>query len=307
MEQIHNPVLLKESADLLITNTDGVYFDGTIGFGGHAQHFLSLLSAKALYLGTDSDITAFEFCKEKFAGDNRVKLFNFNFSRVDTVAKISSTPKVDGVFADLGVSSYQFDDPKAGFTYRTESVLDLRLDKSNPLTAEEVVNTLGEEELVRILREYGEERNAKLIARRIVEKRKSIRITTTKELAAIVEDLTPVPYRVKSLSRVFQALRIYVNDELQVLKEFLQRGLNALKPGGRIAVISYHSLEDRIVKEFLRQEERPCTCPSYFPICTCGKKSTVKIVTRKPVTPSEEELQANRRSRSAKLRVAEKL
>lgn len=306
MSQVHKPVLLEECAEYLITDTSGFYFDGTLGFGGHAEYFLSKLQQNAIYIGTDVDMNAFQFCKKKFSGDSRVKLFNYNFTRIDVIEKIENTAGFDGVFADLGVSSYQLDNPESGFTYRSDTQLDLRMDKNRSMTAADVVNTLGEKELADVLYKYGEEKKSRLIAKRIVERRRRVRIETTKDLSSIIEEITPHRYIAKSLSRVFQALRIYVNGELEALKEFLKKTVDVLKPGGRVAVLSYHSLEDRIVKEHFREEEKDCICPPEAPICVCDKESRLNVVLRKPITPRMEEINVNRRARSAKLRVAER-
>jgi 16S rRNA (cytosine1402-N4)-methyltransferase len=205
------------------------------------------------------------------------------------------------------VSSFQLDTPESGFTFRNEAKLDLRMDKQKVVNAADVVNSFSEEDLANILYEYGEEKNSRKIARTIAEVRKNKRIETTSELVEIIEALTPFKYRIKTLSRVFQALRIYVNDELNVLKSFLDKAVDLLKPGGRIVVLSYHSLEDRIVKEKFRYETLDCNCPKGSPICTCGKVRKLKILTKKPLVPSDEEVKENYRSRSAKLRAAEKI
>lgn len=306
-DEIHVPVLLKESLDFLITDPFGIYFDGTAGFGGHSSAILKNLSWSAKLVLTDMDSTAFEFCKNKFAGDDRVKLYNFNFAQIDIVSKIESITGYTGIFVDLGVSSFQLDDAEAGFTYRTDSPLDLRMNKNVELSAKDVVNTFDEKELADIFFQFGEEKNSRKIARTIVEKRNTGKIETTIDLAKIIEGLTPAHLVNKSLSRVFQALRIYVNDELGSLKDFLNKAVSLLSKDGRIVVLSYHSLEDRIVKDVFKYESLSCVCPPGLPICQCGKEQRLKILTKKPVAPQESEIKKNKRARSAKLRAAERL
>lgn len=305
--EFHQPVLLNESSDFLITDERGIYFDGTLGFGGHSAEFIKRLSNDAVLIGTDVDTTAFSHCQKKFSEYQNVRLYNFNFSMIDTIAKIESINGFSGIFADLGVSSFQIDDPEAGFTFRQEADLDLRMDKNIPITAADVVNSFSEEDLADILFKYGEEKNGRRLARLIAEKRSLKKIGTTKDLVEVVESITPPNYLTKSLSRVFQALRIYINDELGVLKSFLQKGIDLLLPGGRIVVITYHSLEDRIVKEHFKLEASSCICPREYPVCVCNKEKKVNILTKKPVTPLSLEVSKNNRARSAKLRVAERV
>ncbi len=307
MSQVHTPVLLKESTDYLVTKIDGVYFEGTLGFGGHTQEILNGLSKKGCVVSTDVDKSAFNFCKEKFIDEERVKLYNFNFSLVDVIAKIESLEFFDGILADLGVSSFQLDNAAAGFSYSVNSELDLRLDKSLRKTAADFINLESEEKIANVIFEYGEEKNSRKIAHHISESRKSNRIETTDELKKIISSVTNPKYLTKTLSRVFQALRIYVNDELNALKSFLENSVSVLNKGGRLVVISYHSLEDRIVKEFFKYENLSCICPHDAPICTCGKIKRLNIITKKPITPSELEIKNNNRARSAKLRVAERI
>ena len=304
---LHTPVLLAESVESLVKNKSGNYFEGTLGFGGHTKQILKSLSNKGSITATDVDKEAFDFCKKEFANDSRVKLYNFNFSSVDVIAKIESFEFFDGIFADLGVSSYQLDISAAGFAYSTNTYLDLRLNKTLKKTAADFINELSEKEIADIIFQYGEEKNSWKIAKKICEKRKQKAIRTTGELKQIIAELTPERYLTKTLSRVFQALRIYVNDELEVLKQFLSNSLKTLNKGGRLVIISYHSLEDRIVKEFFKFESLDCICPKGAPICTCGKIPSLKILTKKPVVPSAGEIKINNRARSAKLRAAEKL
>lgn len=307
MTQAHIPVLLKESIDYLITKKDGFYFDGTLGFGGHTQAILRKLSAKGKVVSTDVDLNAFNFCKEKFKDEHRVKLYNFNFSLVGVIAKIESIEFFDGVLADLGVSSFQLDNAAAGFSYSINSELDLRLDKNLRKTAADFINQESEKKIADVIFELGEEKNSRKIANQIFEARKIKRIETTDELKNIISLVTNPKYLTKTLSRVFQALRIYVNDELGVLKSFLNNSMSVMKSGGRLLVISYHSLEDRIVKEFFKYENLSCICPPGSPICTCGKVRRLNIITKKPIVPSDTEINQNKRARSAKLRVAERI
>jgi len=289
-------------------NPNGTYFDGTIGFGGHTREFLKKLSASGRILATDLDESAFQTTKTAFEGDQRVQLYNLNFSKIDLVAKIDSVPGFDGIFADLGVSSFQLDNQDSGFSFKQNAKLDLRMSKStNSLTAAEVVNTFSAEELSDIFFHYGEEKNARKLARRIEERRTNHSLTHAKDIEDIVKTLVPPNFVIKTMTRVFQALRIYVNDELGNLKEFLEKSVDLLVPGGRIVILSYHSLEDRIVKDFFKQEELSCVCPVDFPVCRCDKEQRLSILTRKPLTPSAEELSVNYRSRSAKLRAAERV
>ncbi len=307
MNEIHVPVLLKESTELLITNKDGIYFDATLGFGGHSNHFLKILNKDAKLIATEVDDEAFSYCKNIFQNDPRVKLNKANFSKIDTISKIEFIDGYDGIFADLGVSSYQFDDSKAGFSYRQESVLDLRLDKSIAVTAADIINSFSEEDLANIFYEYGEENKSRQIAKAVVKNRIIKKIETTVQLAKIIEEQSPSYLVNKTLSRIFQALRIYINNELSVLKEFLEKAVNLLKENANIVIISYHSLEDRIVKEFFRYESLKCVCPAEFPVCVCGKIQRLNVITKKPVTPTDKELKSNQRARSAKLRAAKKI
>lgn len=307
MTQAHKPVLLKESIDYLITKKDGVYFEGTLGFGGHTEEIFSSLSKKGNVVSTDVDLNAFNYCKEKFKGEDRIKLYNFNFSLIDVIAKIESLEFFDGILADLGVSSFQLDNAAAGFSYSINSMLDLRLDKSLRKTAADFINQETEEKIANVIFEFGEEKNSRKIARQVSEARRIKRIETTDELKKIIASVTNPKYLTKTLSRVFQALRIYVNDELGALTAFLNNSLTVLRKGGRLVVISYHSLEDRIVKDFFKYESLSCVCPPDSPICTCGKVKRLNVITKKPIVPSELEIRNNKRARSAKLRVAERI
>lgn len=303
----HTPVLLNESIDYLITNKSGIYFDATLGFGGHTEAFLKTLNSDAVVAATDVDKDAFSFSREKFLKDDRARLYNFNFSDVDVIAKIESFGFFDGIFADLGVSSFQLDNIDSGFTYREEAKLDLRMDKSKVVNAADIINSFSEEDLADIFYKYGEERNSRRIAREICRKRNEYRIETTSKLAEIITKVIPLKNQNKTLSRIFQSLRIYVNDELSVLKTFIDKSVSLLKNSGRIVIISYHSLEDRIVKESFKYETLDCICPKEYPVCQCDKERRLKILTKKPVIPSQEEIAINPRARSAKLRAAERV
>lgn len=303
----HVPVLLKESVDFLVKEKDGKYFDGTAGFGGHSQEILNRLNEKGKLIATDKDHSAFEFCKEKFQGDKRFSIYHTGFTNIDSISRVEFIDGFDGIFADLGVSSFQLDTIEAGFTFREDTFLDLRMNKDEGISASGVLNKFSQEEIAKILFEYGEEKNSKLIAKKIVSFRAEEKITRTSQLKKIIEEITPQRYLNKSLSRVFQALRIYVNNELEELKIFLDKSSPLLKPGGRIVIISYHSLEDRIVKEKFKYESLSCVCPPGTPVCICEKKQRLKLITHKPLAPSEFEIENNRRARSAKMRVAERV
>lgn len=307
MTQIHTPVLLKESCEYLITNPSGTYFDATLGFGGHTAEFLAKLESQAILIASDVDEAAFSHSQARFAGDARVRLYRFNFSKIDIMAKLEMVNGFDGIFADLGVSSYQLDEPEEGFSFKLNAKLDLRLDKTLPETAADVLNTYSAADLSDIFFRYGEERNARKIAAVIVERRSTKKFVVASDLEEIVVRLTPPNFVRKTMTRVFQALRIHLNSELEVLREFLQKAITMLKPGGRLAILTYHSLEDRIVKEVMKYESLSCICPPGFPVCTCGKIQTVKILTRKGIEPSESEIAQNYRARSARLRVAQKM
>lgn len=303
----HTPVLLDECLNFLITNTSGVYFDGTLGFGGHSQGILNKLNNKGRLIATDFDTDAFNFSKKRFENDKRANLYNFNFSLVDVIAKIESLEFFDGILADLGVSSYQLDNAESGFSYRLDTKLDLRMDKARSMTAADVVNSCSEEELANIIYTFGEERNSRRIARRIVEKRMIENINTTGQISDIISEIVPSNFRTKTLSRVFQALRIFVNDELENLKSFLKYSVDVMNSGSRIVVISYHSLEDRIVKEFFKEQTIEYLSPKLDPIGINRKDPKLKILTKKPVLPAALEVKNNHRARSAKLRAAERV
>lgn len=299
--------MLDECLNFLITDPSGAYFDGTLGFGGHSQGILNKLNADGKLVATDFDTDAFNFSRKRFENDKRANLYNFNFSLVDVIAKIESLEFFDGILADLGVSSFQLDNAESGFTFREDTKLDLRMDKQRTVSAADIINTYSEEELANIIYVYGEEKNSRKIARRIMERRKVKSIETTGQLTEIISELVPPNYKLKTLSRVFQALRIFINDELENLKSFLNYALKVMKAGSRIVIISYHSLEDRIVKDFFREQAAESLSPKLDPVGIIKKEAKLKILTKKPVLPDNEEIKNNYRARSAKLRAAERI
>lgn len=307
MNSRHIPVLLDESVNYLVGNISGIYFDGTAGFGGHAEGILKLLNNDAKLISTDVDADAFEHSRNKFLNDSRFKIYNYSFQKIDIIAKIEQIHLFDGIFADLGVSSYQLDTPASGFTYRQDAKLDLRMDKNIAVNAADIINSYGEHDIADIIYKYGEEKNSRRIAKKICEERLKKRIETTTQLSKLISEITSQKYLIKTLSRVFQALRIYVNDELNVLKNFIRIAVDLLKKGGRIVILSYHSLEDRIVKEAFKYEALDCVCPKNYPVCKCDKEARLKILTKRPVTAETVEISRNVRARSVKLRAAERI
>ena len=306
----HTSVLLEEVLDHLAIRPEGIYVDGTLGGGGHSYHILERLTEGGRLIGIDQDTDAIAAAGERLSAfGDAVTIVHDNYEHIGEVLHDLGIEKVDGILLDLGVSSYQLDNPERGFTYRTDAPLDMRMDQSSALTAKEIVNTYPEEELTRILREYGEERCAARIASNIVKARNKKPLETTGELSAIVRASIPAKMREKGGNpdkRTFQAIRIACNRELDVLRDSLDTMIDLLTPGGRLCVITFHSLEDRIVKNAFKRNENPCTCPPEFPVCVCGKKSKGRVVTRKAIAPSAHELEVNRRSASAKLRVFER-
>ena len=305
----HVPVLLHECLDALAIKPDGIYVDGTLGRAGHSLEIVKRLTTGRL-IGIDRDETAIAAARERLAdyGD-RVTLVHSNFDRIGDILADLHIDGADGMLFDLGVSSPQLDDAERGFSYMHDAPLDMRMDRTAYLTAREVVNSWSYEELRRILFEYGEERYAPAIAKRIVQHREQQPIETTLELVDIIKSaMPPQALREKQhpAKRSFQAIRIAVNGELDALPPMLRAAVDGLNPGGRLAVITFHSLEDRIVKNIFKENEDPCICPKEFPVCVCGRKSKGKVITRKPIVPSEEELLENKRSKSSKLRVFER-
>ena len=303
----HIPVLLAETLQVLEPRSGGRYIDATLGGGGHAEAILEASSPEGRLLGLDADPRAIERVQHRLHRfGQQVILAQANFRRIAEVARHHDFAQVDGILFDLGVSSYQFDQADQGFSFSKEGPLDMRMDPTSGPSAADIVNTLDEEDLADILYHYGEERRSRRIARAIVAHRP---ITTTTQLAdVVVGAIGRKPgTRLHPATRTFQALRIYVNDELDALEEALPQALSLLKPGGVLAVITFHSLEDRIVKHYFRQESRDCICPPHTPICTCGHKAQIKEIRRKGWTPSPDEIAENPRSRSARLRAARKL
>lgn len=311
MEFQHKSVLLQECIDALNIRPDGIYLDGTLGGAGHSSQIARRLTEGGRLIGVDRDRTALAAAKERLAPyADRVTLVHSNFAEIDAILDSLGIPAVDGMLFDLGVSSPQLDDASRGFSYMADAPLDMRMDKDDVLTAGEVVNTWPQGELRRILYDYGEERYAPQIAAAICRAREKAPVETTLELVDIIRSAMPAQaLREKQhpAKRSFQAIRIAVNDELGAVSRMMQAAVGRLNPGGRLAVITFHSLEDRIVKSEMQQAARGCTCPSEFPVCVCGKKPLVKLVTRKPIVSGPAELEENPRARSAKLRVAEKL
>lgn len=305
--EFHKPVLLETVLEFLVTDVDGIYFDGTLGGGGYSEAILNKLSKEGRLIATDLDDAAINFSEKKFNNESRITIVKDNFKNIKNILMDLNIEKINGAVVDLGISSYQIDTESEGFSYRFDTDFDLRFDKSKGVPAYEIVNDMEAKELEEIMRTYGEERFAFKIAREIENYIKKKKLRTTKEIVEIVSRVTPRHKLNDTLSRVFQAFRIYVNDELENLKEFLNNSLDVIKSGGRLVVVSYHSLEDRIVKEFFNQNSRECTCPPEYKKCICGKKLRLRKLTKKIITPSEEEKKLNPRSRSAKLRAAEVL
>lgn len=312
MEFKHYSVLLEETIEHLNIRPDGIYVDGTLGGAGHASEVAKRLSEKGRLIGIDQDADAIRAAGERLKpfGD-KVTIIRSNYANMKEELHRIGVEKVDGIVLDLGVSSFQLDTPERGFTYRDENApLDMRMDDRQSLTAKDIVNGYSEMDLYRIIRNYGEDKFAKNIAKHIVQERAKKPIETTGELTEIIRASIPMKVQVTGghpAKRTFQAIRIELNKELEVLQNNLDDMIDLLNPGGRICIITFHSLEDRIVKTNFKRNENPCTCPSDFPVCVCGKKSKGKVVTRKPILPSEEELEVNSRSKSAKLRVFERV
>ncbi|MCI0493818.1 16S rRNA (cytosine(1402)-N(4))-methyltransferase RsmH [candidate division KSB1 bacterium] len=306
--EFHKPVLVDQVIAHLAIKSSGIYVDCTLGGGGHSQEILKRLSGSGRLIGIDCDDRAIEFASERLQNEkDRILILKGNFAQLKTLLASVNIKTVDGILLDLGVSSFQIDTSERGFSYMNEGPLDMRMGEGAKITAEHVVNVYPEQELARIFKDYGEERYARSIARKIVQERARRPIATTQQLTDIVGSKLPFQQRIKSFARVFQALRIEVNKELDSLKSLLNQALELLNSAGRLVIISYHSLEDRLVKEFFKNQINPCQCPVELPICVCGKKPTMRLVTRGVVRPSIEEIATNPRSRSAKFRAAEKL
>lgn len=311
MEFNHYSVLLNETMENLNIRPDGIYVDGTLGGGGHASEVAKRLSGKGRLIGIDQDADAIRAASERLAAfGDRVTIIRSNYANMKEELYAIGVEHVDGIVLDLGVSSFQLDTPERGFTYREANApLDMRMDDRQALTAKDIVNDYSEMDLYRIIRDYGEDKFAKNIAKHIVNERQKKPIETAGELTEIIRASIPMKVQITGghpAKRTFQAIRIELNKELEVLQNNLDEMIDLLNPGGRICIITFHSLEDRIVKTNFKRNENPCTCPSDFPVCVCGKKSKGKVITRKPVLPGEKELLENSRSGSAKLRVFER-
>ena len=306
----HKSVLLHETIDSLNIKADGIYVDGTLGGGGHAYEVCRRLGEGGKLIGIDQDGDAIAAAGERLKefGDRAV-IVRSNYENIAGILEDLNISKVDGIYLDLGVSSYQLDTAERGFTYREDVPLDMRMDQRNPRTAADIVNTYSESELYRMIRDYGEDRFAKNIAKHIVRAREEKPIETTGELTEIIKAAIPARIRATGghpAKQTFQAIRIELNRELEVLNQSIDQMIRLLNPGGRLSIITFHSLEDRIVKIRFKTNEHPCTCPPDFPVCVCGKKSLGRVVTRKPIVPTAEEIEENSRSKSAKLRVFER-
>ncbi len=310
MEFKHKSVLLYETVDQLNIKPDGIYVDGTLGGGGHSYEIASRLSDKGRLIGIDQDEDAIKAASERLKPFmDRVTIVRNNYCNMDKVLDELSIDKVDGIMLDLGVSSYQLDTAERGFTYNVDVKLDMRMDQRQEVTARDIVNDYSEYDLYRIIRDYGEDRFAKNIAKHIVAARQKKPIETTFELNEIIKAAIPMKVRATGghpSKRTYQAIRIELNRELEVLENSIDMMIDRLNKEGRLCIITFHSLEDRIVKVRYKNNENPCTCPPSFPTCVCGKKSKGKVITRKPIIPSEEELEENSRSKSSKLRVFER-
>lgn len=306
----HKSVLLEETVNGLNIKPDGIYVDGTLGGGGHAFEVCKQLSNKGSFIGIDQDEAAIEAAGIRLRDfGERVTIVRSNYCDMKLQLQKLGIDKVDGIVLDLGVSSYQLDTAERGFSYRVDVPLDMRMDRRQEMTAKDIINTYSEMELYRIIRDYGEDKFAKNIAKHIVLEREKGSIETTGQLIEIIKRAIPMKFQKNGghpAKRTFQAIRIELNRELDVLRDSLDEMIDMLNENGRICIITFHSLEDRIVKSIFKRNENPCTCPSHFPVCVCGNESKGKVITRKPILPSAEELEYNSRSKSAKLRIFER-
>ena len=305
----HISVLFQETVDGLKVQPGGIYVDGTLGGGGHAKRVCELMRGEGRFVGIDQDEDAIAAAGERLKEFPFVTIVRSNYEAMASVLQEQEIKKVNGIMLDLGVSSYQLDTAERGFTYKVDAPLDMRMDNRMEKTAKDIVNEYSEMELFRMIRDYGEDQFAKNIAKHIVRMRQEKPLETTYELVEAIKAAIPAKIRMNTghpAKKTFQAIRIELNRELEVLENTLDDMVELLAPGGRLCVITFHSLEDRIVKLKFRDYENPCTCPKEFPVCVCGKKSKGKVITRKPILPSEEELELNSRSKSAKLRIFEK-
>lgn len=311
MEFHHVSVLLTETIDNLNIKPDGIYLDGTLGGGGHAYQICKRLSGNGRFFGIDQDEDAILAATKRLEDfKDNITIIHSNYCNAREALLERGVEKVDGIILDLGVSSYQLDNEERGFSYKYDTDLDMRMDRRNAFSAKTIINEYSEAELYRIIRDYGEERFAKNIAKHIVQRRTGKPVETTGELNEIIKAAIPAKMRAKTghpSKRTFQAVRIECNHELEVLRDSLDQMIEMLNPGGRLCIITFHSLEDRIVKSAFKKNENPCTCPPEFPVCVCGKSSKGRVITRKPILPGENELEENKRAKSAKLRVFEKI
>ena len=310
LEFVHKSVLLNETVDSLNIKPNGIYIDGTLGGGGHAYEVCKRLGEHGRFIGIDQDAEAIEAAGLRLAefGD-KVTIVRSNYVDIDNILKSLNISKVNGIMLDLGVSSHQLDTVERGFSYKENAPLVMRMDVRNPMTAKDIVNNYSEMELYRVIRDYGEDKFAKNIAKHIVNARKEKEIETTYELNDIIKAAIPMKMRVNGghpAKKTFQAIRIELNKELEVLNNSIDKMIDLLDDGGRLSIITFHSLEDRIVKTRFKNNENPCICPPDFPVCVCGKKSKGKVITRKPIVPSEQEIIENKRAKSSKLRVFER-
>lgn len=310
MEFKHTSVLLKETIEGLNIRPEGIYVDGTLGGGGHAYQVCKRLT-NGKFVGIDQDEAAIEAAGERLkAFQDKVTIVRSNYSSLKSILQQQNIQKVDGILLDLGVSSYQLDTAERGFSYQYDSPLDMRMDQRQRLTAKDIVNDYSEMELYRVIRDYGEDQFAKNIAKHIVQARREQPIETTGQLNELIKAAIPAKIRAVGghpSKRTFQAIRIECNRELEVLKDSLEDMIEVLNPGGRLCIITFHSLEDRIVKTMFRRNENPCICPPHFPACVCGLQARGRVLTKKPILPSEEEMKENSRSKSAKLRIFERI
>jgi len=310
MEFSHKPVLLNEVIEGLNIKENGIYVDCTLGGAGHSIEIIKRLNENGRLIGIDQDTDALQAAEKKLSSYKNYELVHDNFSNIDSILRDLNIESADGILMDLGVSSYQLDNKERGFSYMKDAPLDMRMDKDNPLSAFQVINYYDEASLYKIIKEYGEERFAKNISRNITEARKIKDITSTLELVDIIVRSIPKKFRYEGshpAKKTFQAIRIEVNGELKILEKSIEGSVKNLKKGGRLCIITFHSLEDREVKNRFKDLQNPCTCPKEFPICICGKKSEIKIITKKPIIPTEDEITENRRSKSSKLRICEKI
>ncbi|WP_446899313.1 16S rRNA (cytosine(1402)-N(4))-methyltransferase RsmH [Clostridium sp. LBM24168] len=305
----HVPVLLKEAIDGLDIKSGGIYVDCTLGGGGHSSEILKRIGKNGKLIGIDQDMEAIKVSREKLKEYNNVTYVHDNFYNIDNILRELNIENVDGVLMDLGVSSYQLDNAERGFSYMKDAPLDMRMNSDKSLTAYDVVNNYDLDDIARVIKDYGEDRFSRRIARFIVESRKKSPVETTFQLVNIIKNAVPMKFQKDGhpAKRTFQAIRIEVNSELKILDTAVENSVKRLKIGGRIAVITFHSLEDRKIKVKFRELENPCTCPPDFPVCVCGKIPILKVINKKPIQPGSDELSRNSRSKSAKLRIAERI